>query len=49
MRFGLVYVDYQTQKRVPKDSFDWYGKVIASNGKNLVEKNVMPVARVTPA
>jgi beta-glucosidase len=48
-RFGLVYVDYQTQKRVPKDSFDWYGKVIASNGKNLVERTVMPVARVTPA
>ena len=23
-RFGLVYVDYQNQKRVPKDSFDWY-------------------------
>ena len=29
-RFGLVYVDYQNQKRVPKDSFDWYKKVIAS-------------------
>ena len=28
-RFGLVYVDYQNQKRVPKDSFDWYKKVIA--------------------
>jgi hypothetical protein len=34
---------------VPKDSFDWYGKVIARNGKNLVENTVMPVARVTPA
>ena len=29
-RFGLVYVDYQNQKRVPKDSFDWYKKVIAT-------------------
>ncbi len=29
-RFGLVYVDYQNQKRIPKDSFDWYRKVIAS-------------------
>ena len=28
-RFGLVYVDYENQKRVPKDSFDWFKKVIA--------------------
>ena len=35
-RFGLVYVDYQNQKRVPKDSFDWYKKVIASNGRSLL-------------
>ena len=35
-RFGLVYVDYQNQKRVPKDSFDWYKKVIATNGRSLL-------------
>ena len=29
-RFGLVHVDYQTQKRTPKDSYWWY--------KELVEK-----------
>ncbi len=23
-RFGLVYVDYPTQRRIPKDSFTWY-------------------------
>jgi beta-glucosidase len=23
-RFGLVYVDYPTQQRIPKSSFDWY-------------------------
>jgi beta-glucosidase len=23
-RFGLVYVDYETQKRIPKDSAYWY-------------------------
>ena len=34
-RFGLVHVDYQTQKRTPKDSFYWYRDVIASNGANL--------------
>ncbi|MDI9508547.1 MAG: beta-glucosidase [Clostridiales bacterium] len=34
-RFGLIYVDYQTQKRIPKDSYYWYNKLIASNGKDL--------------
>jgi len=28
-RFGLVYVDYPTLERVPKDSFAWYGETIA--------------------
>lgn len=31
-RFGLVYVDYQTQQRIPKDSAYWYKDVIQSNG-----------------
>lgn len=34
-RFGLIYVDYPTQKRIPKDSFYWYKKTIAENGENL--------------
>jgi beta-glucosidase len=34
-RFGLVYVDYQTQKRTIKDSGYWYKTVIECNGKNL--------------
>ncbi len=34
-RFGLVHVDYRTQKRTIKDSGRWYGKVIASNGAVL--------------
>lgn len=34
-RFGLIHVDYQTQQRTPKDSFDWYRRVIASNGEHL--------------
>ena len=29
-RFGLVHVDYETQKRTPKRSFDWYARVIAA-------------------
>ena len=32
LRFGLVHVDYATQKRTPKDSYHWYQKVIAANG-----------------
>ena len=34
-RFGLVYVDYETQKRIPKDSALWYKTVIESNGENI--------------
>jgi beta-glucosidase len=34
-RFGLVHVDYSTQKRTPKDSFDWYREVIRTNGGSL--------------
>ncbi len=34
-RFGLIYVDYPTQKRVLKDSAYWYQDTIASNGANL--------------
>jgi beta-glucosidase len=28
-RFGLVYVDYPTLQRIPKDSFHWYRDFIA--------------------
>jgi beta-glucosidase len=34
-RFGLIYVDYETQKRTLKDSAHWYREVIATNGKSL--------------
>ncbi|MCC6352672.1 MAG: beta-glucosidase [Verrucomicrobiae bacterium] len=30
-RFGLIYVDYATGARVPKQSFRWYHNVIRSN------------------
>jgi beta-glucosidase len=30
-RFGIVRVDYPTQRRIPKASFDWYRRVIAAN------------------
>ena len=34
-RFGLVYVDYTTQRRIAKDSAYWYKEVMRMNGENL--------------
>jgi beta-glucosidase len=31
-RFGLVHVDYGTQRRTPKDSAAWYAQLIRANG-----------------
>ena len=36
-RFGLVFVDYETQQRTLKDSAYWYQDVIKSNGAALDE------------
>ncbi len=33
LRFGLVYMDYENMKRIPKESYHWLAKVIASNGE----------------
>ena len=32
MRFGLVYVDFATQRRIVKDSGRWYKNVVQDNG-----------------
>lgn len=34
-RFGLIYTDYATQKRIPKASYTWYQRVIRDYGFNL--------------
>lgn len=39
-RYGFIYVDrdefdLKSMERIPKDSFYWYKKVIASNGEDL--------------
>lgn len=34
-RFGLIYVDYETQERIFKDSAYWYKKLIETNGEKL--------------
>ena len=32
-RFGLIYVDYKTLKRTPKNSAYYYKKIIETNGE----------------
>ncbi len=34
-RFGMIYVNYETQERILKDSAHWYREVIQQNGTNL--------------
>ncbi|MCR1842298.1 GH1 family beta-glucosidase [Murimonas intestini] len=34
-RFGLVYIDFATLERIPKDSYEWYRETIHMNGENL--------------
>ena len=34
-RFGLIHVDYPTQKRTLKDSAYWYRSVIRDNGAKI--------------
>ncbi|MGB3683729.1 MAG: GH1 family beta-glucosidase [Rubrobacteraceae bacterium] len=31
-RFGIVHVDYPSQRRTPKESYGWYAQVIRRNG-----------------
>ena len=31
-RFGMVHVDYDSQRRIPKSSARWYAEVIRRNG-----------------
>lgn len=48
-RFGIVYVDFETQKRIAKDSAYWFQKVMESNGKNLIiNKGARPVLFLEP-
>lgn len=48
-RFGIVYVDFATQKRIVKDSAYWYQRIIESNGKELtINKKVRPILFLKP-
>ncbi len=48
-RFGLIHVDYQTQKRTLKDSALWYAKVIASDGELLWRASAQPARALWPS
>jgi beta-glucosidase len=41
-RFGLIHVDFETQKRTIKDSGYWYREVIKTNGASLRENRYGP-------
>lgn len=48
-RFGIVHVDFETQKRIAKDSAYWYQKVIESNGDILsVNTKERPILFLNP-
>jgi beta-glucosidase len=38
-RFGVVHVDYATQRRTVKDSGRWYAQVAETNGFPLADAN----------
>lgn len=44
MRFGIVFVDYGTQQRIPKSSARWYSQVIRNNALPGAEAEFAPSA-----
>lgn len=48
-RFGIVYVDFETQKRIVKDSAYWYQKIMEGNGKMLsINQPARPILFLNP-
>jgi len=46
-RFGIVYVDYPTQERVPKDSFYRFRELIREERRRYVNSRMSPLDEVT--
>jgi beta-glucosidase len=46
-RFGLIHVDYETQKRLPKDSAMWYRELIRTRGGLLTDAKYSVADRVS--
>lgn len=47
-RFGLVYVDFSTQRRYRKDSSYWYAELIRTNGANLMPARTWDITENQP-
>ncbi len=48
-RFGIVYVDFKTQKRIVKDSAYWYQKIMEENGAMLsINEKERPILFLNP-
>ena len=41
-RFGIVFTDYRTQERIPKESARWYREVIAANAVESLRGRRLP-------
>jgi len=39
-RFGIVWIDYESGRRIPKSSFSWYRGVIARNGLEALPEGI---------
>jgi beta-glucosidase len=46
-RFGLIYVDYESGERIPKDSYHWYAQIIASGGRAALEDTALSAHRLS--
>lgn len=46
-RFGLIFVDYPSGRRIPKDSYHWYRKIIASRGQAALDASAVGVHSIS--
>jgi beta-glucosidase len=46
-RFGLIYVDYASGERIPKDSYHWYAKIIATRGRAALDETALSAHRLS--
>jgi beta-glucosidase len=46
-RFGLIHVDYATGERIPKDSYHWYAKIIATHGRAALDDTALSAHRLS--
>jgi beta-glucosidase len=42
-RFGLIFVDYPSGQRIPKDSYYWYRRIVASKGQAALDESAAQI------